>query len=303
MRQTIAPPPLSFMVVSYRQRCSCNALTPLRSAGLWVWHTACSSFSFVTAAPVACGSASFISSSVPLHYTTFAPGHLLPGMGHRWPVHRFLMTVAHIALQQLHRGSIHCRWPCCPCTPLTGFHSASLRHAFSQPSPTVHPLPTFLLALRPTTAAFSGHPYGSFPPFIAPTAAPPLLHSSAACVPSREMYSGGLLWSRHRPISKHRGFPAGHLRGGSPALPFVPLSSALRRLAEAAHALHRLLPGAPPHLPQALFPCRSRLQRLRLPIPVTFAKKISSAVLPHHHLAQKQAEALTGHPPDRSFQH
>ncbi len=62
------------------------------------------------------------------------------------------------------------------------------------------------------------------------------------------MYSGGLLWSRHRPVSKRRGFSAGHLRGGSPALPFVPLSSALRRLAEAAHAQHRLLPGAPPHL-------------------------------------------------------
>ena len=58
------------------------------------------------------------------------------------------------------------------------------------------------------------------------------LHSSAASVPCREIYSGGFLWSWHRHSFFMALLPAPH--GGSQPPSFVPLFGGLRRLASNA---------------------------------------------------------------------
>lgn len=70
--------------------------------GLWVCHTACSSFFFVTAAPVPCRSASFIPSFVRLHSTPFAAHSLLPGMGRWFAWHKALPLRPHSPAATLH---------------------------------------------------------------------------------------------------------------------------------------------------------------------------------------------------------
>ena len=60
------------------------------------------------------------------------------------------------------------------------------------------------------------------------------LHSSAASVPCREIYSGGFLWSWHRHSFFMALLPAPH--GGSQPPSFVPLFGGLRRLASNATA-------------------------------------------------------------------
>lgn len=78
------------------------------------------------------------------------------------------------------------------------------------------------------------------------------LHSSAASVPWREIYSGGFLWSWHRHSFFMALLPAP--RGGSQPPSFVPLFGGLRRLASNATVRTSVPHGYASFLPQALLP-------------------------------------------------
>ena len=144
----------------------CPSGAPLRYA---VCHAACSSSSFLTAATV---------SFTPLR--SFLPSfrfitprsqlnHLLQG------------RASQATLKAIHMGCT-CLFASHPCiTHWVSFRFTTSFIHFSSVQSTRCPL--FCSPAIPTSAAFSLHPYGSFPPSISPTAAWLHLHSSAASVP------------------------------------------------------------------------------------------------------------------------
>ena len=127
-------------------------------------------------------------------------------------------------------------------TILTGFHSASLRHSFT--SVTFSPPAAYNLARRPpTSAAFTLRMLIAHSYLISQSTAKVRLHSSSCAVcfakfTARDSYGAGIAaatWLSF--FSLTRKVAAALLPApswGSQALPFVPLSSALWRLATSA---------------------------------------------------------------------
>ena len=127
---------------------------------------------------------SFISSSVPLHFTSFAASRLLQG---RVPLSRH---------KSQYTGGSPAFTQATP-TILTGFHSASLRHSFTSVafSP---PAANYLARRPPTSAAFTlrlliAHSY-----LISQSTAKVHLHSSSRAVgfakfTARDSYGAGII--------------------------------------------------------------------------------------------------------------
>ncbi len=145
----------------------CPSGAPLRYA---VCHAACSSSSFLTAATV---SFTPLCSFLP-SFCFITPrsqlNHLLQGRASHNPATK-LYTWECTSLSASHPYNTH--W--------VPFRSTTSFIHFSSVQSTRCPL--FGSPCVPTSAAFSLHPYGSFPPSISPTAAGLHLHSSAASVP------------------------------------------------------------------------------------------------------------------------
>ncbi len=149
----------------------------------------------------------------------------------------------------------------CP-TILTGFHSASLRHSFTSVafSP---PAANYLARRPPTSAAFTLRLLFAHSYLISQSIAKVHLHSSAAYVPFGKFtpaasYGASIVaatWLSF--FSFSRKVAATLLLApswGSQALPFVPLSSALWRLATSATVRTSVPHGYASFLPQALLP-------------------------------------------------
>ena len=147
-------------------------------------------------------------------------------------------------------------------TILTGFHSASLPHSFT--SVAFSPPAAYYLARRPpTSAAFTLRMLIAYSYLISQSTAKVHLHSSAAFVPfgkytTAASYVAGIAaatWLSFFSLSQKVAaalLPAPSW--GSQALPFVPLSSALWRLATSATVRTSVPHGYASFLPQALLP-------------------------------------------------
>ena len=94
----------------------CPSGAPLRYA---VCHTSCSSYGIRHGSSCVLHATSFISSSVPLHYTSFAADPFASRLGIPCQYHRCTAQWACTSLSQA-----------IP-TILTGFHFAALRHSFT----------------------------------------------------------------------------------------------------------------------------------------------------------------------------
>ena len=183
---------------------------------------------------------SFISPFLPLHYTSFAANPFASRLGPAIISH-WLSTGGTPAFPQAATQA-------CLTVPgewLTGFHSASLRHSFTSVAfspPAAHNL----LAVRSHFGCVHlASANCSCRTSISQSIAKVLLHSSAASVPWREIYSGGFLWRQHRSSTwlcffslTQKGAATLLLppHGCSQARPVVPPSRALRRLASSASA-------------------------------------------------------------------
>ena len=176
-------------------------------------HGTCSSFSFVTAAPV---SFAALHSTAP-HFRFITPRSLLK---------KLLQGMAHPACHpELGEGWAHAFRK--PTTRLTGFHSASFV-AISFQYCSVHPLPIFFarrlspFRLRSLSAALITMPDTWL-------IRPSFRHAALSSLASfrrlralREIYFGGSTWSWHRHSFLMALLPAPH--GGSQARPVVPPS-------------------------------------------------------------------------------
>lgn len=227
--------------------CTCNALR----AATQVCHTTCSSSSFLTAATV-----------------SFTP------LRSFLPTFRFITPCSQLCIcfkagHPFCPGTNQCTWnapafPQASPTILTGFHFAALRHTFTSVAfspPAAHNW----LALRTHFGCVHlADANCSCRTSISQSTAKFHLLSSAASVPWREIYCGGFLSRQHRcqPLSlasftlARKGAVTLLLppHGCSQALPFVPLSSALWRLATYATVWSSVPHGLASFLPQALLP-------------------------------------------------
>lgn len=201
MRQTIAALPINLFMklVWYWQSWQCPSGASLRFAAC---HTTCSSYGIRHGSSCVLHATSFISSFVPLHYTTFAARHLLQGMAH-YPAHK----AKHKWCTYLFASHP---------TILTGFHSAPLR-------------PTFIsVAFSPPAANnFARLAYHRLRSGAALTQRPLLMHWPA--------HKAWKCMSRSAPsLCVHRSWRHFTVRPSqwcSQPLPFVPLSSGFWRLA------------------------------------------------------------------------
>ena len=160
----------------------CPSGAPLRYA---VCHTSCSSYGIRHGSSCVLHATSFISSFVPLHYTSF----VAKPFASCW-ASQAMHIPSHRECTSLSQANP---------TILTGFHFATLRHSFTS------------VAFSPPAALFScarRQPHlgcvhlaaanCSSRTSISQSIAKVHLHSSAAFVPCREIYCGGFLWRQHR---------------------------------------------------------------------------------------------------------
>ena len=128
---------------------------------------------------------SFISSFVPLHYTSFVAKPFASRLGIPLPLHKATLIVLHQPFTShpynTHRVSFRCT--------TSYIHFSSVQSTRCQ---------IIWLAGRPTSAAFTLRMLIAYSYLISQSTAKVHLHSSAASVPCREIYYGSFLWRQHR---------------------------------------------------------------------------------------------------------